>query len=224
MSTLILPCAGSAERMGGIPKFLLPTGNQKENLLKYWIESGLNFASKILIPTNSIFYPMVNAMYASENVKVLEVDTKSMPETISTILPDGDCIVGMPDTYISNLNAMFERIKWSEPSEAVCNVGIWKIQDFQKGKVGQVALSDNNEIVDIIDKDPFCDLEFFWGALAWKESFSKFIQPEDKHLGISLKRAISSETRIKGCRMESKYFDCGTPQEYLKLLIANSTT
>lgn len=55
----ILPCAGTASRIGGLPKFMFPM-NGKECLLSIWIKKLLEFnCERVTIPCSDTTHPFV---------------------------------------------------------------------------------------------------------------------------------------------------------------------
>jgi len=219
MPTLILPAAGLAERMGSIPKFLLPTGNETENLLSRWIASSSGYVDRVVIATNILFFDYLSEMYTNSTTEVMLVKSRSMAETVKMLLCLEDLIVAMPDTYISNPDEFF-RVSgdfFNERNSAL-GVSLWDIKDHQRGKVGQVH-TKNDKILQVVDKDPTCLLPKFWGALSFNPTFHNFISEEDPHLGVSINRAIKNKMEVRALAMNGTYSDCGTILEYKELLL-----
>ncbi len=222
MTNLILPAAGVASRMGGIPKFLLPTGVDGETLISRWITFGLDFVDRIVIPTNKLFFPLVKELYSGTNLEIIEVTSKSMAETIKKVCLDGDSIVAMPDTYISEIEYFLQTsIQKLETRDYLCSVATWKIEKHHKGKVGQVLINDGL-IKQVIDKDPFCDYPDFWGAVSFTKEFLDHIKLDDAHLGVSINRALGYKIKINSYSIGGIYNDCGTINEYSNLILRNN--
>ena len=96
-------------------------------------------------------------------------------------------------------------------------LGVWRIEESQKGILGQCVIS-NEKVIKVIDKDKNCNEELFWGLIAWKPTFTKFIKSKDSHFGISINRAIENNLNVGFLLSDSKYYDCGTFNEYKDLL------
>jgi hypothetical protein len=158
--------------MGGIPKFLLPTGHETETLLGRWISFGLQHFDQIIIPTNPIFYPIVSTLFEAEKVRVAQVETNSMAETVALFKGPGHTCVFMPDTYVSNIEQDFAELATVTSQVNSCFVGTWKIRDYQKGKVGQLDINIDGSLAEVIDKDPLSELERFWGGCYLEKTFS----------------------------------------------------
>jgi hypothetical protein len=220
MPTLILPAAGSAERMGGIPKFLLPTGNGKENLLSRWINSSRSHVDKILIASSPLFFEFLKETYSNTTTEVRLVKSRSMAETVKIQLGLGDSIVAMPDTFISDPDEFFNASNsFLSNKSGPLAVSVWEMREHQKGKVGQVRL-ENSNILEVIDKDPECLLPKFWGALCFTPDFHDLISLDDPHLGTAINRAILNNFKVPALIMEGSYKDCGTIDEYKGLLLS----
>ena len=219
MPTLILPAAGLAERMGSIPKFLLPTGNERENLLSRWIASSSGYVDKVVIATNFLFFDYLNEMYANSTIEVKLVKSRSMAETVKMQVCTENTIVAMPDTYISNPDEFF-RVSddFFNRRNSSLGVSLWNIKDHQRGKVGQVQTREDR-ILQVIDKDRACLFPKFWGALSFTPAFHNHISHEDPHLGVSINRAIANEMEVRALVMNGTYNDCGTILEYKELLL-----
>ena len=74
----------------------------------------------------------------------------------------------MPDTYYVDKNVINDLVHRSMKNKSAISLAfLWKIEDYQKGKLGQVKISQE-QVVDVIDKDINCEYEFAWGAISWK--------------------------------------------------------
>ena len=87
----------------------------------------------------------------------------------------------------------------------------------QIGKLGQVEIK-NKKIIQIIDKDPSCNFPYAWGAIIWNKNVNSFINTKDPTIGNILNPLLSIGEEIKYVIAEHEYFDCGTFNEYSKLL------
>jgi choline kinase len=223
----ILPCAGTASRLFNLPKFMLPTKKEQCSLIVYWINLLIkNKCNKIIIGVSEntkIFIDNILKYNLNEDIKnIINIklvgNTNTMNETIIACLKDENyemAIMGMPDTYVSDLShILIENI-----NKENINVGcyLWNIRDTQKGKIGQCNV-DDNFIVDIIDKDTSCDYIYGWGVVVFKPEFEKYIYMEDLHIGYSMKRYIENNKIIYQILNDGLYFDCGTTLGYTEYL------
>ena len=145
----IIPCSGNATRMGGMPKFLLPS---PENLVTLFDNTVKNFKN------NGIYDVIVgtstnNLQYFKKNdYIVVEKNTETMSETVKNIIDSfqyDSYVMMMPDTYFilgNELKLLVDKLLIYD-----CVVVLWKIRSNQYGKLGQIQINDNN-VVDVQDK------------------------------------------------------------------------
>lgn len=220
----IIPAAGLATRMRGLPKFLLPINDQFETLLEWHVHQIGPYCDRIRIPTRPELRRFIDALdFGDFDVVVTEVESRTMSETVTKAISASDenfFVLAMPDTFFLGNENVFELLlSHSDPISAA----IFRIQDFQRGKVGQVELktqSDGTEVISrVVDKNPDCNFPWMWGAITFDRSLMEYSTPEDPHLGYALARAAQATgVEVRASRMESRYFDCGTPGEYWNLL------
>ena len=215
---IIIPACGSASRIGHIPKFLLPI-SEKNSLLKNILEiTNENDCKNVWISTRPEYGNMLyeyTKLY-SPHIKVTLTDT--MSETINQYkdVSVKKTIMVMPDTYINDRKIFIKIYNMLNDCDLV--VCVWKIKDYQRGKLGQCLIDDNDNIIDVIDKDPNCDYEYAWGCLGWNKKFWNFIDPKTSHIGYGLVPAIKSGLNVKALFMDGDYNDCGTINEYKNFL------
>ena len=202
--------------MNGIPKFLLPGSISGKALLEIHVENAMDFYENIYIGTRPELIPLLNEKKLGSKVHILPFETSTMTETVMGLLnfsESTDFGLVMPDTFFLGGN----------PHEFLCSLNedlrlaLWQIRDSQRGKLGQVRIS-GSEIVEVIDKDPTCQLQNSWGALSFTRSFSNLFNKEMPHVGYaipnSIRLGLSSTYKVN----EGQYFDCGTPSEYFELV------
>jgi len=218
----IIPVAGQASRLNGIPKYLLPI-NKKNYLLKFHIEliktSFTENNVEIVIGTNKTNSQILKHLYPELNI--FEFESNSMVETViksKKELNEEESVYGciMPDTYFSDHEIYSKMLNKIYDLDAV--VAVWRINEDQVGKLGQCDIDSNDRLTNVVDKNPECKLPFFWGSLMWKNSFNKFLEADDLHFGDTLNRAIKNGMEIGVVYADGDYFDCGTFDEYRELL------
>ena len=216
----IIPAAGLASRMRGIPKFLLPCDTSYTTLIEMHIENLLPICETIWIPTRPDLVVLLDSLgLAKDRVIILPMSTENMTQTVNRVLNVASAThfqLIMPDTYFQGdlpYSAMMSR-----PNTA--HLACWTIQTQQKGKLGQVDLV-NSEVKSIEDKNPNCLYDLSWGALTFSRKLMHFASPADPHIGYAVKKAIQSGESITGTKIQGKYYDCGTPDEYLLMLKEN---
>jgi hypothetical protein len=213
----IIPAAGLATRMRGIPKFLLPCDSTYNTLIEGHISALLQNCETIWIPTRPEMVLLLDSLgLAKDRVILLPMTTENMTQTVSRVLQIAKTEsfhLVMPDTFFlgekpyATLN----------PSPKIVDLACWKIREEQKGKLGQVLIQDEN-VIDMKDKDPSCDYEYSWGALTFNRELLNYAHSTDPHIGYAVLAALKSGENVSARIMHGKYFDCGTPSEYLNML------
>lgn len=216
----IIPAAGKADRIGGIPKFLLPIGSNNF-LIKFHVQNLLSELEncKKVIAVNSENYETVKRM--DLNAEILTVDTSSMNETVNIVIskyPEYEnYLLTMPDTYYRDHKIIDDLVEYYFDSKSLISTALWKIQNHQIGNLGQVSVS-SDYIVDVVDKDSSCKYKLCWGSIIWHKDLNKYILNEQSHVGYMLKPIINSGHKISFKKAEDVYYDCGTFEEYSLLI------
>jgi hypothetical protein len=214
----ILPAAGQASRMRGIPKFLLPCDEKYTTLLEYHCEMMLKKCELVWIPTRTEFVHLIESLkLPTDRVVVIPMNTASMTETVMRILgiaKADNFALTMPDTFFD----LGQPLDYLDAKTEFVDLGLIKIRDQQRGKLGQCEFDEKGRVTKIVDKDYNCDIPFAWGALTFSRNLEKFMNSNQPHIGYAISQSI-----VDGCEVSSKiipgnYYDCGTPSEYLSLL------
>lgn len=217
MHSVIIPASGSATRMRGIPKFLLPSGSGDLSLLEIHIRNVKNFASEILIGINPVFFEIVvEAKLELNGAQIFPMRTSTMTETVIRLIDKSNAerfTVLMPDTAFESP----ESYKFDTYSHQL-DLSLWRIRDEQKGKLGQVLLDSSNKVIDCVDKDPECKYALAWGALTFDKEWLKFLNESFPHIGYGIAPAVGADFEVYGDILEGSYWDCGTPSEYISYL------
>lgn len=214
----LVPAAGSASRMRGIPKFLLPCDTNYLTLIERHVSNLLEFCETVWIPTRPELVGLLDSLGLSrERTVILPMRTETMTETILRVLTISgakEFQLVMPDTFFQG------ELPYRKLSElnSLAELALWNIRDEQKGKLGQVLVDESFNVMDIKDKDPFCSFDLSWGALSFKRDLVGFMNPVDPHIGFSVKTALESGEKIDSFLVKGRYFDCGTPTEYLSMI------
>lgn len=224
----ILPASGSASRMRGLPKFLLPCDKEYLSLLERHIDNLLGLCETIWIPVRPDLVPLVESLrIPSERAVILTMTTQSMTETVRRVveLSSGNrFIMAMPDTYFHGELPYKHLVESQDSMFLAC----WKIRPEQYGKLGQVEISNpqaespetsrNGFVVRSEDKNPNCRFPFSWGAMAFDRELIDFAVDEMPHTGYMIPKVLEKRIPVGARVMEGEYFDCGTPSEYLAML------
>lgn len=215
----LLPAAGDALRMNGIPKFMLPLPDYKQTLISWHIEKQLEVCTKVIIATKPENAILFKNFIKDSRVFLLIVESQTVSETILKMIeafPSEDYMFGMPDTFFIGENP-YKTLLNDEYNDL--NLALWKIEKDQIGTLGQIKLDSKNNIIDIKDKDNKCKYELFWGAMKFNLNFINFINKNDSHPGLAIKPAITNNIKYKASIINGKYFDCGTMDQYKKMIV-----
>lgn len=202
--------------MNKIPKFLLPGSSTGKSLLEIHIENALDFYERILIGTRPELIPLLDEKKLGGNVDILPFETSTMTETVMGLIKHseaGKFGLVMPDTFFLGENP---HVFLTELEEDL-RLALWNIRDSQRGKLGQVRTSESSAI-EVVDKDPTCELPNSWGALSFTRNFSNLFNVKMPHVGYAIPIAIDKAMSNKFKVNEGQYFDCGTPSEYFELI------
>ena len=214
----ILPAAGQASRMRGIPKFLLPCDEKYTTLLEYHCEMMLQKCELVWIPTRSEFVHLIESLkLPPDRVVVIPMNTGSMTETVMRILgiaKANQFALTMPDTFFDE----GQPLDYLDSKTELVELGLIKIRDQQRGKLGQCEFDEKGRVTKIIDKDVKCEIPFAWGALTFSRNLEKFMSSEQPHIGYAVSRSIDAGCEVRSRIIPGNYYDCGTPSEYLSLL------
>lgn len=214
----IIPAAGLATRMRGIPKFLLPCDISYTTLIELHITQLLEVCETVWIPTRPELVLLLDSLgLARDRVVVLPMQTENMTQTVlrvTSIAKTHNFQLIMPDTHFIGEKPYGLLSKEPKMADLAC----WSIRQDQKGKLGQVKVSAEGMVADIKDKDPNCEYPVSWGALTFSRKLMEYAKPTDPHIGYAVKNALETGAQITARILDGKYYDCGTPSEYLSLL------
>ena len=179
MSTCaILPAAGLASRMRGLPKFMLPCSNDYETLLERHVINLLPLVDKIWIPTRPEYANLILRLGFDTKVIIQVMETRNMTETVIEVVSAAKAdnfVLCMPDTYFHG-DLPYQTLS---KSKEILHLSLFKIRTDQKGKLGQILLSDQGTVVDSVDKDESCDYELAWGAMSFNNDFVNLLNPTE---------------------------------------------
>jgi CTP:molybdopterin cytidylyltransferase MocA len=214
----IVPAAGLATRMRGIPKFLLPCDRSYTTLLENHLRELLEVCDTIWIPTRPEMVLLLDSLgIAKERVVVLPIVTNNMTETVKRVLSIASADyfqLIMPDTFFLG-ETPYKKLA-AQPK--IADLACWTIRQEQKGKLGQVLADKDGIVIDMKDKDPGCEYPISWGSLTFSRRLEPYMKDSDPHIGYAVKHALEDGGTITAQTIEGQYFDCGTPDEYLSML------
>jgi hypothetical protein len=214
----LLPAAGTATRMSGLPKFLLPISENHQCLLTYHVDLMAPHVDHIIIPTRPEWANLLKSFDFESTVDVVEMTTHTMAETVKRALEGRDfdsCVLGMPDTYFVGGNPYLEL---GGIQEADVSLAVFATRPEQVGKVGSVALDGEGRVTDHADKELDRDFGHHWGVIEFGANVEKFLSPDATTGGYLISEALTRSLNVRGYVAGYPYFDCGTFREYLQCL------
>lgn len=218
----LIPACGTATRMGGIPKMLLPTPNGVlfERLLQQMRRvHHIEVAVGSTYPTSHILRNLYGGPDGTCDIVTMS-QTATMTETLcrlSNHVGRHSVLFGMPDTYIEN-EEVFEKLYWALLYGAKIAVALFRARSDQHAEGGMCILDATGRVTGIVDKSSDRSSEWIWGAMAWTSEFWKTVNPLDEHIGYSVARAIQDGVAVDTVKMEGGFWDCGTPDRYFRLI------
>lgn len=225
----ILPAAGKAERIYGLPKYLLPVEDSflLQKHIKAMKAAGCN---KVLVganPSNCDFiWDYADGAY------VYEADNyKTMTETVLSLrykCGEEPILFGMPDSYWKYFDIQEHKtpyhflasmISYADVFLYCCQVR-WK--QWQRG--GMVDIDpekQNGNVSKITDKPEHSETPWIWSAMLWQPTLWTYLHPEDPHVGYGVQRAVEAGLHVHAVvSWNDDYYDCGTPDEYFEMIRA----
>jgi len=194
-----------------INKIVLVTRQDKTDLLKH-VESTLDFNVEITI------------------IKLEE--TRSTLETICAayeLIRGKEVYLGFPDMIVSPADAISTLSDVKDSSSADAVLGAFPTND--SGKVDMIDIGANNQLIDIVIKNPECCYKYAWILACWNKNFTDYLYNSfhsgklrhiEREIFIGdillsfLKDGYSIEVRrISG----GEYIDIGTPEDLVNQLL-----
>jgi hypothetical protein len=226
-SVLLLPVGGSATRMIGLPKFMLPI-SETDSLIERHCRGALNAGyDEVHIITRRNYYGLLQSYFDDRSIPAmihsLTVDTKTMTETLKFAsscvadLKNSSITVGLADTafYGTSYSQIYGSLLQDDAEFAL---GLFVMREDQRGKLGQVNLDYSRRVLEMRDKDVNCTFPSIWGLVKVPGVLFDTLDILDQHIGIGLGKLVAEGREIVGVINESEYYDCGTFNEYLKFL------
>jgi choline kinase len=217
----VLPAAGSASRIGGIPKSLLPIGQKSKSLLGIHIELALEADLEVVVVTAPILHEVVNQIILNQGypkVTLLSYQSKSMSDSLvhASEQVDSEKIisVSMPDTYMPQ----FKVTDLINMRKCAPSVSVIKATDEQYSRLGQVAINQQGYVTNILDKSINRISEYVWTGFAINSKCLNSFSRTEATPGIELARMADQSEELSAIRVLGQYFDCGTIHEYKNAL------
>lgn len=216
----LLPSAGTATRMNGIPKFLLPVSEDVQCLLDYHVRLMAPVVDRIIIPTRSEWVGLLHSFSFGPQVDILELNTQTMAETLRRSLEGIDyetCVLGMPDTYFLGGNPYHDLSL--HPGHDL-TVSLFRTRPEQRGKVGSIDIDAEGRVIAHADKDPDHIYDHHWGVMEFASHTEHFLSPTEPTGGVLITECLARGLDVRGVVADYPYFDCGTLREYVECVSA----
>lgn len=217
----ILPAAGTAARIYGLPKFLLPIPG---SYLMRWHLDGLHAVgcAPVIISTSAANYLLL-AQYVGDDAQVTIAGRHAtMTQTVLSVYDNGykdDAVLfAMPDTLWTD-HYVLPYLTDAIHDGADVAVALFEARPGQHAQGGMCRV-EGNQVTEVIDKATAPTFPHIWGALAWRPTFWANLKPDDPHVGYALPRAIAAGQDVRAVLCAGEYHDCGTPDRYFACIRA----
>lgn len=214
----LLPAAGTASRMKGLPKFLLPLSENLPCLIDYHVQLMAPGVDTIIIPTRPEWVGVLEGFQWGDRVQIRELTTHTMAETVRRSL-EGEsydrCVLGLPDTYFVDENP-YEEL--SAVPSADLSLWAFRTRPEQSGKVGSVLIDESHRVLEHADKEPDRDFGWHWGVFEFHSDVEEFLDPSASTGGYLIDECLQRGLDVRGYASDKPYFDCGTVSEYRQCL------
>lgn len=215
----LLPAAGNAKRLYGLPKYLLPIENTflMKRHCDLMTAAGCDLVAIGHQPNNTLI-----EQYVPHDGKVFipVLRYATMNQTLLSVhhwltyagLCDDPILFGMPDTYFTEPTVYLCFDDLIDRPDVDVVVSLFEARPGQRN--GGMCRLENGLLTEVIDKPAETDLTLIWGAMAWKPVFWDCVDPNEQHVGFALARAIERGLSIATVRFPGTFWDCGTSRDY----------
>lgn len=225
----ILPIAGSASRFQGIPKYLLPVNAGAESLLHVHINAAMKIDSgKIVVMAHPTMFDFLSEYLSHFTSRVIvdRIVSRTMTETVLQGAirhgqPGEIVSITLPDTITLSTDGNGLAGAIQNARKVPNSLILYPHLEGHRGKFGQVLTSnEDNEVLDIIDKDYECSYPYIWGGVSIEWEILIKFNPNEATIGNCIGDLITNGTRFRGVITQARYFDCGNMTDYLEYLDA----
>jgi hypothetical protein len=197
----LLPASGSANRLNGIPKFLLPVPGG--TLISRHIEQMLEVCDEVRVSTRKVWMPLLESMDLPDKVKVYEIEPSTFSDAVHQMSSDGRLLIGMPDTYISGENPY----KLMLESDGDVVLAGFNCPEYLLGSVGQFLTDKYGNVFDLKDKEKGCTYPNMWGAMLLNTVQIDKALDNPSHQVMDW---IAKGKSVKAVNCDGDYIDAGT--------------
>jgi hypothetical protein len=197
----LLPASGSASRLNGIPKFLLPIPGG--TLLSRHTEQMLEVCDEVRISTRKAWMPLLHQIELPDQVKIYEIEPSTFSNAVHQMAGKGRLLIGMPDTYISSTNH-YESMMQSEGDVVLAG---FNCPGYLLGTVGQFQADEYGNVLDLKDKEEGCSYSSMWGAMLLNTVQIDGSLDNPSH---QIMNWIREGKSVKAVNCNGSYIDAGT--------------
>lgn len=209
MTIGVLPAAGTASRINGLPKFLLPIRNDL-SLIQWHVNLMNEACSSVRVSTRLKWINAVSDLHLEAKTQV------DVPSTMATAVDKlyfdnrgEDLMIGMPDIYIHNSTNNFYADMLESDGDIV--LATWEyMPKMMQGKIGQVLADSDGNVLSVVDKDPECTYPEMWGALLFRRHTFNRVDLKGASVLSSVNEWIAQGVKVKRVKMTGEYIDAGT--------------
>lgn len=212
----LLPAAGFASRMSGVPKFLFPSREIGTSLLERHVSLLSDMADKIVIAHRPESRSFLDSLNLPMHVVTMELETSSMVETVVHMVENNPAelyLLGMPDTDFITSNPYLAL----RDARGAVNVASWRARESQIRKSGMISIIDN-VLAEIVDKPSHSELDSLWGAISFRKEIVGTLKPNMDSLSDWMSVLLSQGLQVQVYPQPGGYYDCGTHAEYLEYI------
>ena len=210
----LIPCGGKAERLHGLPKYLMPVPGSTyalaEMCRKLHAVKGLDW---VYVCSGLHNQRLVDEYTPPQGNKVYRADSPSMCGAVLDAKQhtgDNSVIMAMADTFFTD-EAVLGKMAAELSAGADCCVALWSTRPDQRSKLGMCAYDKKTmALLEVDDKPERTALTHAWGAIGWKVRFYDYIKETHAHMGIALNNAVAAGLTVKVVVADGEYHDLGT--------------
>jgi hypothetical protein len=225
---LLLPAAGLATRIGGLPKFALPIGPDAVPLLRLHAEAATTVGVNVVVATRPEWKTLVDRILETTSATIVVLETETGSETILQCLRDlpSSALVGvsLPDTWISTLASDFKALYGALEERACTAVApqvvavTYETPAIHRGKLGTCVIRDGR-ITAIHDKQDVAGATQHWGVIgASADAWRSRLLASTPHAGFLLDSVLAEGRSVRCIESDGEYLDCGTIRGYSEAL------
>lgn len=214
----ILPSAGRATRLNGLPKFLLPVSEDVQCLLDWHVQLMQPHVDRVVIPTRPEWKGLLDGFSFGPDVEILSMETETMAQTLRQSLDSASfdsCVLGMPDTFFVGGNPYQGLL---DKGVADVTLSVVPTKHEQVGRMGSVRIDEAARVVEHADKEPERDFGRHWVAMEFRPAVLAALDTAATTGGYMIDEALTAGWEVRAYQLSDDYFDCGTFSEYLQCL------